>query len=1227
MPTIIDNSTNNNTYTSLIQRALDAFDSIQTALHDKKVCYNNNEENILQPTPALANEKGQAITVENLSTYITNQLFRIKGKTSNFNSGNIIQNLTNDYYKDGIDFGNIIYQTTTGGTYYTKVKNETTTYFDFNIKVLENYEGYYDNTSKIKLKISSEDYSLNNNSLSSSTLINDPNDAKYNYYKVELDKIYTDLYLKKAEMNILQSISSSKIDVKPYIDFSENNGDVQIKTQLPARTSSDYFSINYKAKAEKDISITFNSNIKGAADEGGRYSDFSGGYIKNSSDVKIIGDEESESGLYLSTKTVNDKATVESPSETSVFYIPKGNVSIKQKSNTTTGDGGTNNSQQASASIDGSVVWWDNEEDGTATDDNSVLISTNITGTDLNLEAEITEGYIKVNTDADGTMTSNQVNLDSISALVVGGERRIKLTTVSGTTITDTEENGEITSYIITKKADANDILKESSNNNGTDLEITVSASGSSTKNFNEGYLKDGSYTASVDAERKFYINKAVTKINPSASISKSENSSDIFESSGNENDFYKLSVTPKIKTNFDVMTPGFITDDILPSDNTGSKGAAIDGTSSDFYVKKAKNVTNSATIAATYINFTGDNATNDGNGSALDPDKENAILNIFKEDIEENPEYDYYEINATATFSSGEGYITSNQINSANSSTKASDKLYLPKAKLEWVNNGEGKEDFLQVKAGGYLPSGLITEITTVEIEKATVDLGIDTAEGKTSNILNIGTTTIDDGYKISVKKTAQTNAGYISADQGTASQDFYIDKASINSELIIETSEGDVNYNSEDNKYEITVTSNIENKLHLNSSTENRKKGYITGSDLYIKAWEKTENNTSDNGEYSGYSDSGENKTNTATVTTTLSFDPVILDIGTQDTGQGLNISIPKTTDFETCDSLKDSNNNNIAYALSPALAESNIKIKTTQDGYFKTDKPKVLTISDNEAVIPTPINIKRGTGIDFDNITYSNYTDNNKLSFQNSDFSTATDGNYIITLAGSVEATGTLDSGYYKKDTDTSFTGKINLTNVLKDKTLIIPKAVGGITVAATSKVSTGMKTITATEHATASSTKTYIELSSSVDAVEASLNIKNGYIKDGEIEPNTSNSAAAPSETVYVEAFSATTSKLLPKEKEDTANVEIITGIIDETSSTPKRYKMLVGATDASTTLEQAKDLTKKTFATNNKYAEYDTDVVLGEHAMGSTVLTEFEKLLNRLNGSAYAQSEN
>lgn len=497
------------------------------------------------------------------------------------------------------------------------------------------------------------------------------------------------------------------------------------------------------------------------------------------------------------------------------------------------------------------------------------------------------------------------------------------------------------------------------------------------TQPITSGYIKNDNFVASVSGSKTIEIGVGHVQITggdttftPSGDLSTAIGTTAI---EGGKS--FTISTTTDISR---TVTEGYI------KNNTTDVSAAPELTGSATYWMKSGTISSVASLTATAVD------TEDG--KPAESGAEGEKVNLFVDTAPTSG--DYYKIDATASASVTEGYVSGTE---SASDTK---HLYIPKAKLKYVEAlGENEASFVEVTSGGYIPSGLVAQIADITgtIDKASVAVAIESG-----NCLN--TTS---GYEITIA-TKTIDAGYISNNEGTVS----LTKAFINhGKTVLGTTAGAISLASTP-----TWDETKSKYVFSGSGTANTKftvtEGYIKASDFSIEAGQGTLN--------------AENNTVTAQLTAGLSLDKAVLGldptvkavIGTGITGNPVV--------------LKDGK-----FVVTAKLTANKIKATVGSAGYLSAKDTQELTLSVDDADIEIQAG-KKNTGI-----TLADNTANTTWALTGA---AQTDNSYKVTLPSkNIGAKTTLAEGYYSGEDLLNVTGSVNIT----EKTLTIDPASASIT----------------------------------------------------------------------------------------------------------------------------------------------------------------------------------
>lgn len=566
-------------------------------------------------------------------------------------------------------------------------------------------------------------------------------------------------------------------------------------------------------------------------------------------------------------------------------------------------------------------------------------------------------------------------------------------------------------------------------------------------------YSKDITYGYIPNEEKTFNLNISGSKNIPvdtgSVELTKTPlaltgSGADIFVDSDSEqpSNFYELTVNGSSTISTRTVTPGYIKDS---SDVTGT--GKISGSIKKYVAKGS--LTPTATLSATEIDV------------AKAGEKPGNIFTDLKPSSG-----DYYEISSTPNANVVSGYIKSSEV-----AAGAAVKKYLPKAILEWVPDSN-ENNILQVKSGGYLPSGLI--------ELGSITGKLDYADVKAAingDIILKGASAAEGDYELSLtKNTSLTNAGYISGTNGTLSTDstYYVAHGSavLSGASGIITINNTPVWNSRDNVYEFTAASTNTSKLTLT------KEGYIKETDIAGGA-------VLDGVITATTSGSGK-----------LSLSKASLSVAE---GSTVNIGLGEGSTVQT--PLEQSATK---YYVVPTITNSNINATTTA-GYLSSSDNISLTIS-NDAT--DKIYIKSGTALKSvsgtDTVTKGLLTENKDNS------ASVTVSPYQISVSG------VLEEGYYGS-TEKNVSGTVSI----KEKKVDISAAKASITSGASSAEITGTGVVLYDNNSEVGSQ--FVSVSTNVTIGDLSVSVgTKGYLKNA--SQITKPSINAPTATKYLKVLS-------------------------------------------------------------------------------------------------------
>lgn len=579
----------------------------------------------------------------------------------------------------------------------------------------------------------------------------------------------------------------------------------------------------------------------------------------------------------------------------------------------------------------------------------------------------------------------------------------------------------------------------------GKQVDVTI-ATNSVDKTFTEGYIKSSDVgDITVSGTKTVYITEAeaVAKYKIGSYATTGTTLPGMVEGDGKA---YKIVVTPSVTVETGETKAGWI-----DGGSSISTGAAANNVSSITYSIDAATLTVSPTptFEATVTDA-------DGDYSAMGD-----LAKIGDLFLDAAPtKGDYFTVVSSVGYSNTAGYIA------AGSGTSSVTK-YMKKAVLAHVE-GEDGEDYYEVTSGGYLPSGILSEISAVRPDMAIVNLNMSTASTGTNGNANIISTTRADGksyYEISLSRSS-VDAGYISAVNGQINATGLIVKGSAKAEPTMTSTSGSIARVTSGNTVKYTATSTV--TANSNITVE---EGYITAAEVQ-----------SANDKVSKTQD-------------------VVYEINRATFGTTTHTTNASITPTNVIAAGADETSN---YTVTPKIDNCSTVFTVANAGYISNEDKDILKFEEVGTHNGTmaPFKIHAGTGI-------TSKTPSSETVTIGSNFATASD-NYKVTVGGVVTATIELDKGYYG-------TSESTLRNVTFDvsKELAIDKG-------AVSVVSSGTNSVTATDiNLKAKETgKTQYAINATVTPTLTKSVTAAGYVK---AETDITATSSAIESTVYVDAY--------------------------------------------------------------------------------------------------------
>lgn len=988
--------------------------------------------------------------------------------------------------------------------------------------------GYYDNAAIITSTINVEDLDIT--SFTSAKLVNVPGegDTTIPTYVVTptSGKLISSITLEKGHAHFSFGEDAFADDQTLTIDKTNaitNASSLAISMDSNSYGANNAYSFSFKPSVTHGGTLTVTPTV-----------DKKLGLFTENSDIT-----HDATGTYTFTGT--------SALDSTTFYIKKGSAVLSDNAS---------NEGNATIIASSNLTFLTPDENGKVTvggtlvDVASAGYSLEAAVDNINLDGEFSEGYVK---------GGEKLQLGSIK--VNSQTKYLKKGTVNNYT------NSAVPIYATLGGLSAVTTTEPTTAEAGNYHTITVGLGASSSTpqvavkgSIDNGYVTATQYDVTLSGSKDIYIKKGSYSIDPTIAATASSTGMTL---STTDNGGYKLTVTPSLTLGTGTLTAGYISEAgqiqiDAPAANEGAK---------DYWIS-AGTVTVSQAVRAVYheIDTDGKGQATTGSGESIKP------VDIFLNAAPEGR--DYYTINPIVSATATAGYIPGvsavSGIVTPDSSTDviANVTKYLPKADLKWQVAEDGSTSYLEVLQGGYLPSGLISEIDADSAPTmATVKLAID--DDNSSSIFS--QSPIAGGYKLTLAKGAVT-AGYISSKAGEGALDdeeFYIEKGTLGmttatgdfGKTITRVTEvvGEGTAQKEVTKeYTLTVTGDV-------TSTLNFTQGYIETKDVSLN-------------DATYVAETNDKLVTDVTYTTTINKATIGVAEGTSKISLSINTDAIETTEETN------------AFVITPVLSgSSKITVETKSEGYLSTaDSTEIEIVSDANTLSPDPIYIKAGTGGDIE------VSDASALGITATPNFTATvaegtnAGKYAVTVGGTIAPSISLDTGYYGENEDDG-SHKISNNITIAGATAYIDKAAAASEIAVTTAVvGTGIEFIPA---GTTVAAGQYVEITATAPTVENDVVISTeGYIKDGEVTAatleNNKLTVTEGSKKIYLLSASECTKTI---------------GGTDET----------IAVTDPIT------------IATEHKYVNQNITVSLSEHAMGSGVVNKLLALEARLAGKPAA----
>lgn len=798
----------------------------------------------------------------------------------------------------------------------------------------------------------------------------------------------------------------------------------------------------------------------------------------------------------------------------------------------------------------------------------TATITPSSTGVIENLSTPPTSGYYSLTSAIEGLAESLDINLEegyltaddvknvSLSGLKTGtGVVYLKQGKVNAQEIAISDDQYSGTTPKAIQVGTGTDFFSETANDNVVTINVDTTSSPVE-HDVDYGFIKDADSRGSITVKgsKNLYLKDATVNAKLQISDYNYTGYLSAYEStSTNTADYKELTITPTASVVTTGFKPGWINNATsITTDPTNSHAPAA-----TFKLKTSKVENDTDVFNTEFFEVEGDGSS----GATKGEDDKLNIGDLFlsTEAAAVAKGLDYFKIQAGFTHKVTPGWTDGG-------SHEHIVTRYMPKATFAWIDLADG-EEALQVKTGGYIPSGVITEISKIDNltdYSAVVEATLST---KTTNIIASSKAANTEYYEVEIAKGA-IDAGYISTKNGTLSTKAFIKKGAGSVAATAELKDATVLINKktgDDTKYTLTGTLNVKSNLDFTS-------GYI-GEDEFSDT--------------------------TATETQSISYDIAKAGFTVKKHTTTLNTTAPTTIKART------TQDKGTLYEITPSVTNCSASYTVTP-GYIAEDITVNCSATDAHDVTATAFSIHPGAGIT-GNSTLSEAAGEDAITFTN-DFDTLGVDNYTITMSGKVSVESTLDEGYYGSAEKVVNTGLVALP---AGKTTTVARghvqAIAGGSVEI--ETETGNESVSFRRFTTENpkdTTKSWVSLKTkgthTVTINDA--NITEGYVKKGNADVTTTSSAVAV-DTIHIERYTGT----VRTKGEDLTDISSFN--VASTIGQPSDFELTATNAAVAPSLR---------LATDEKYVKGDTVVTLSADAMGTNVMSKLLALQERMLGA-------
>ena len=597
--------------------------------------------------------------------------------------------------------------------------------------------------------------------------------SRYYEYTPSDGTLISKIRLDKAALSMgSQGISASDVGID-YTDTALTDvGDLRVLLNDPSGLGSDPYSFRITTATRARSRLTASTQVTVE----------NSGYIDSAAD--IAGGNTQVSGVLSLTRNIGSEAgdiSITGSSEDTI-YIKKGSVEIGEKS------GGVLTISSSELPYERDVPSQDASGYYRVDAEVSAFSYPNAT---------ISEGYFKNEAiSVNGEASSDAIYVKKGSVEDASASVDLSLTNLSGLTTNATS------GYTLTVSAPQNG-------------QYTLSGP------IHHGYVNDGTYTATLSGlSRTITLPKAdITISNGSIGVDAVAQLAGVRNVGSSSADGYALNIDVSMPLTASIENSshyvgGYLkgTDQIHLTQLSGAHAS-----NQIFIGKGSASYTPILSFAMTDREGDNDSGIYDEVGSGA------SLATFFKTTAPESG--DYWTITSRVNRDSfSEGYLKE-----GDETLNAGQTYYLPKAVVQWHEGGEDGEDYIQVTSAGYLPSGILENITTVEVDEASVS-GVLSVPNV--SIVNSALTDGLANYAIVLQK-GTVDAGYISATKGdlTLADNYYIKHGAAHVVAVLGVPEPrDFHYSQATNTYDAEIGGSVS----ISETASTFSEGYMKAADI---------------------------------------------------------------------------------------------------------------------------------------------------------------------------------------------------------------------------------------------------------------------------------------------------------------------------------------------------------------------------------------------------------